>query len=42
MILCINSILRRQWIEAETLSHPIIQLPLAMTMGGVFWRSQLL
>ena len=36
IILCINSILRRQWIEGEKLSYPIIQLPLAMTEADVF------
>ena len=29
-LLCISSILRKQWIENEKLSYPIIQLPLAM------------
>ena len=42
IILCINSILRRQWIESEKLSYPVIQLPLAMTTGGNFWRNRLL
>ena len=42
IILCINSILRKQWIEDEKLSYPIIQLPLAMTTGGDFWKNRLL
>ena len=42
IILCINSILRKQWIEGEKLSYPIIQLPLAMTEGGSFWRNRLM
>lgn len=42
IILCINCILRKQWIEREKLSYPIIQLPLAMTRGGAFWRNRLL
>lgn len=34
VMLCINSIVRRQWTEEEKLSYPIIQLPLEMTTGG--------
>lgn len=36
--LCINSILRKQWIEAERLTFPIIMLPLEMTeeSGALF------
>lgn len=30
-MLCINCILRKQWVEAEKLTFPIIQLPLEMT-----------
>ncbi len=30
-MLCINIIIRKQWIEYEKLSYPIIQLPLQMT-----------
>jgi len=38
MMLCINSILRRHWIESERLTFPIIQLPLEMTdeSGSLF------
>ena len=31
MMLCINIVLRRRWIEQEKLSYPIIQLPQNMT-----------
>ena len=33
-MICINSLVRRQWTEHEKLSYPIIQLPLEMTRGG--------
>ena len=31
IFLCLNTILRRQWMQRERLTFPIIQLPLAMT-----------
>ncbi|MBD3184498.1 hypothetical protein GF312_19600 [Candidatus Poribacteria bacterium] len=31
IMLCINTILRKQWTERERLTYPIIQLPLEMT-----------
>lgn len=31
IMICINVIVRRQWIEYEKLTYPVIQLPLAMT-----------
>lgn len=30
-MVCINSILRKQWIDRERLAYPIVQLPLQMT-----------
>ena len=34
LMICINSLVRKQWTENEKLSYPIIQLPLEMTSGG--------
>jgi hypothetical protein len=41
-LLCISSILRKQWTENEKLSYPIIQLPLAMVTDKNFFRSKLM
>lgn len=44
-MLAINSIIRKQWVENEKLSYPIIQLPLAMTEGGggsAFFKNKIL
>ena len=41
-LLCINVILRKQWVEREKLTYPIIQLPLEITRGSSFFRHQLL
>jgi hypothetical protein len=39
---CINVIVRKQWIERERLTFPIVQLPLAMTEPrGDLWRNRL-
>lgn len=39
--LCITSILRKQWIESEKLTFPIIQLPLEMTEeSGALFRNK--
>ena len=45
VMLCINIIIRKQWIEQEKLSYPIIQLPFEMTKPGNsagFFRNNLL
>lgn len=40
-MLCINSILRKQWVESERLTFPIVQLPMEMTdPTGAFFRSR--
>ena len=39
--LCITSILRKQWVESERLTFPIIQLPLQMTEeSGALFRNK--
>jgi len=43
VMLCINSLLRRQWAEQERLTYPIIQLPLELTeRTGGFFRNRLM
>ena len=42
-LLCLNSILRKQWIEAERLTFPIIMLPLEMTEeSGALFKNRLM
>ena len=41
-LLCISSILRKQWTENEKLSYPITQLPLTMVTDRSFFRSKLM
>jgi hypothetical protein len=41
VMVCINSLLRRQWTEGEKLSYPIIQLPSELTKPG-FLKNNLL
>jgi hypothetical protein len=44
-MLCINALLREQWIYQEKLSFPIVQIPLALADEGgpqSVWRSKLL
>ncbi len=44
VMLCINVLLRKQWLERDKLSYPIIQLPSEMTenSGAGFFRNNLL
>lgn len=43
VMLCINVVIRRQWVEEEKLSYPIIQLPLEMTkVGEGFFANKLM
>lgn len=40
-MLCLNTILRKQWMESERLTFPIVTLPLEMTAeGGEFFRNR--
>ena len=40
-LLCLNSILRKQWVENERLTFPIVTLPLEMTDDkGAFFRNK--
>ncbi|UCH33357.1 MAG: hypothetical protein JSV65_12325 [Armatimonadota bacterium] len=40
-LLCINSIMRKQWVEAERLTFPVIQLPFEMTQdSGALFRNR--
>jgi len=45
IMLCINIIVRKQWIENDKLAYPIVQLPLAITKqenSSSFFRSKIL
>ena len=43
VMLCVNVIVRRQWIDNEKLAYPIIQLPLEMTgVDAGFFRDRLM
>jgi hypothetical protein len=42
VMLCVNTIVRKQWMERERLTFPIVQLPLAMTEPtGTIWRNRI-
>ncbi|MDH7601348.1 MAG: hypothetical protein QHI38_04290, partial [Armatimonadota bacterium] len=41
-MMCLNALIRKQWLEHERLTFPIVQLPLAMTEPtGQIWRNRL-
>jgi hypothetical protein len=43
VMLCINTILRRPWVEGERLTFPLVYLPLEMCRGGgepAFWKNR--
>jgi len=42
MMHCINTLIRKQWVQQERLAFPIIQLPVAITHSESFFRSRLL
>ncbi len=42
MMLCINVIIRKQWIEKEKLAYPLIQLPFEMSNNESFFKNRLL
>ncbi|MBM3238637.1 hypothetical protein FJZ31_20265 [Candidatus Poribacteria bacterium] len=42
VMICINIIIRKQWIESERLSYPIIQLPVEMTKGSAIFKTKML
>lgn len=42
MMLCINVIIRKQWIEREKLQYPLVQLPFEISKGGSFFFHRLL
>ena len=43
VMICMNVILRKQWMDNEKLTYPMVQLPMAMTQGGgslAFFRNR--
>ena len=42
VMMCVNTLVRKQWVEHERLTFPIVQLPVAMTDPvGDMWRSRI-
>ena len=43
VMICLDILVRKQWIERERLTYPIVRLPLEMTRpGGQFFRSRMM
>ena len=42
IMLCLNVILRKQWMERERLTYPLIQLPFEMSQGTTFFKNRLM
>jgi len=42
MMLCINVLIRKQWIEREKLQYPLVQLPFELAKGSSFLKNRLL
>jgi len=42
LFLCLTAIIRRQWVQNERLSYPIVQIPLEITSpSSIIWRRRL-
>lgn len=42
IFLCLTAIIRRQWVQNERLSYPIVQIPLEITSpSSIIWRHRL-
>ena len=42
VMLCLNVLVRKQWTEREKLTFPLVQLPMAATGGGGFFRNRIM
>ena len=45
VMLCMNTLIRKQWVDSERLTFPLVFLPLEMTRGGgeaSFWKNRLM
>lgn len=42
IMLCLNVLIRKQWMDRERLSFPLVQLPMAATGGGGFFSSRVM